>query len=125
MDSIFGVMETPELFSPRNGMIISELVEERFDRGFMAIVPRLPDRPTPEQVQLWDCSEPKQYKVRILDLKDPDVNKVTHPESTQTWKDLDDVDVEFRSMFRPRARYLYFHHCIQVLRRAWRVLPIR
>ena len=120
MDSIFGVMETPELFSPRNGMIISKIVEEKFDKGFMAIIPRLPNRPTPARVQAWSISEPKQYKVRILDLKNPDVDMVIRPESDQTWRDLDGVDVEFLSMFRPRARYLYFHYCIQVLRRAWR-----
>jgi hypothetical protein len=120
MDSIFGVMETPELFSPRNGMIISEIVEEKFDKDFMAIVPRLPDHPTPAQVQAWNISEPKQYKVRILNLKNPDVDMIIRPESDQTWRDLDGVDVEFLSMFRPQARYLYFHYCIQVLRRAWR-----
>jgi hypothetical protein len=120
MDSIFGMMESPELFSPRNGMIISDVVEKKFDKGFMAIVPRLPDRPTPAQVQQWNSSEPKEYKVRILDHKNPEVNKVIRPESAQTWKDLDGSNVEFRSAFRPWARYLYFNYCIQILRRAWK-----
>ena len=39
MDSVFGIMESPELFSPRNGIIVSQLVEKKFDKGFMAIVP--------------------------------------------------------------------------------------
>lgn len=120
MDSLFGPMEAPELFSPRNGMIVSRLVEKKFDRGFMVIVPRLPDHPTLAQMALWNNSEPKEYKIRILDLEDSEANKVILPYKAQTWKDLDGTNIEFRSSFRPRARYLYFHYCIQILRRAWR-----
>jgi hypothetical protein len=120
MDTVFGVMDPPELFSPRNGMIMSNVVEKKFDKGFMAIVPRLPNRPTPAQVEHWNSKEPKEYKVRILDLENPEVHKVIRPDSDQTWKDLDGADVEFRSAFRPRARYLYFNYCIQILRRAWK-----
>ena len=120
MDAVFGVMKNPELFSPLNGLIVSRLVEERFDNGFMVIVPRLPDRPTLAQIALWNDSEPKEYKIRILDLNHPEAHEFIRPESDQTWKDLDGTDVEFRSTFRPRARYLYFHYCIQILRRAWR-----
>jgi HNH endonuclease len=120
MDSVFGPMPTPELFSPSNGMIISQSVEKRFDSGFMAIVPRLPNHPTPEQMSLWHSSKPKEYKVRILDLEDPEASKVIRPGSEQKWKDLDGTNVEFQSTFRPRARYLYFHYCMQILRRAWK-----
>lgn len=120
MDSVFGVMKNPELFSPLNGLIVSHILEEKFDSGFMAIVPRLPDHPTLAQIALWNIAEPKEYKIRILNLEDPEVHKVIHPNSGQTWKDLDGTNVEFRSTFRPRARYLYFHYCIQILRRAWR-----
>jgi hypothetical protein len=120
MNSIFGVMKPPELFSPRNGIIISDLVEKKLDQGFIAIVPRLSNCPTPSQIQLWNSSEPKQYKIRILDIKDPDVHNLIRPESDQPWKDLDGTNVEFRSTFHPRARYLYFYYCIQILRRAWK-----
>lgn len=120
MNSVFGVMERPELFSPRNGMIVSQLVEKKFDKGFMAIVPRLPDYPTQSEIAQWNLSEPKEYKVRILDLKSPEVDEVICPTSGLTWKRLDGTPVDFRNAFRPRARYLYFHYCIQILRRAWR-----
>lgn len=33
--------------------------------------------------------------------------------------DLDNRPLKFLTDFRPRARYIYFHYCIQVLRRAW------
>lgn len=120
MDSVFGVMEKPELFSPLNGMIVSQLVEMKFDKGFMAIVPRLPDYPTQPQIAAWNLSEPKEYKIRILDPKNPEADEVIRPDLGLTWRHLDGTNVEFRSAFRPRARYLYFHYCIQILRRAWR-----
>lgn len=120
MNSVFGSTETPELFSPLNGLIISELVGKKFDCGFMAIVPNLSDRPTQAQIALWNASEPKGYKIRILDLKNPTAQKFIRPESNQTWGDLDGTSIEFRSAFRPRARYLYFHYCMQILRRAWK-----
>ena len=120
MDSIFGSMKTPELLSPLNGMIISDYAERKFDCGFMAIVPNLPDHPTQAQIALWNASEPKAYKIRILDLEDPQAHKLIRPESNQTWRDLDSTNVEFRSAFRPHDRYLYFHYCVQILRRAWK-----
>lgn len=69
---------------------------------------------------LWDHSEPKNYKIRILHPQEQEAQKVIRPESEQLWKDLDNTKVEFRSDFRPRARYLYFHYCIQLLRRTWK-----
>lgn len=104
MNSVFGVMEEPELFSPRNGMLISHLVEKKFDKGFMAIIPRLPDHPTQPQIAQWNLSEPKEYKIRMIDLNNPEVDHVITPESDLTWTGLDSVNVEFRSTFRPRAR---------------------
>jgi hypothetical protein len=120
MDSIFGVMETPELFSPLNGMILSQVIEKKFDKGFIVIVPRLPNYPSQPQIALWNLSNPKEYKIRILDLTSPEVDEAVSSGSDLTWRDLDGTDVEFRNTFRPRARYLYFHYCIQIIRRAWR-----
>ena len=37
-----------------------------------------------------------------------------------TWKQLDGRKPLFQSQHRPAARYLYFHYCVQVLRRAWK-----
>jgi hypothetical protein len=100
MDSISGVTENLELFSPLNGMIISQIVEKKFDKGFIAIVPRLPNYPTQPQIALWNRSEPKEYKIRILDLTSPEVDEVVGLGSDLTWRGLDSADVEFRSTFR-------------------------
>lgn len=120
MDAIFGKMKKPELFSPLNGMIISDLVEKKFDSGFMIIVPDLSDCSIQAQIMLWNNSEPKNYKIRILDPQEQQAEDYIRPDSEQTWKDLDNTKLEFRNGFRPRARYLYFHYCIQILRRAWK-----
>lgn len=120
MDAIFGPMDSPELFSPLNGMIISNVVESVFDKGLFVIVPRLPEDSSPEQRAKWRASDPKEYKVRIIDPAHSMLDDVIQPSSDLTWRDLDGRDVKFRSNFRPRARYLYFHYCLQMLRYAWR-----
>jgi len=116
---VWGYGESRIIFA-LNGMIVSQLVEKKFDKGFIAIVPRLPDYPTQSQIAAWNLSEPKEYKIRILDPKSPEVDEVVRPDTDLTWKGLDGTPVEFKSASRPRARYLYFHYYMQILRRAWR-----
>lgn len=123
MDSIFGVMPTPELFSPLNGLLLSRDVESVFDDGFLVIVPRLPDDPSAAQISLWHSSDPKEYKVRIIDKHSRLNDEFIKVGSPRKWKHLDGTNVEFKNDFRPRARYLYFHYCVQMLRLAWRENP--
>lgn len=120
MGSIFGATDQPELFSPLNCIIISSIVEEKFDLAFMVIVPRLPENPSTNEVSAQNASNPKEYKIRIMDTDNKDLDDIILPNSTQTWRDLDGTNVEFRSDFRPRARYLYFHYCLQILQLSWR-----
>ncbi len=120
MNSIFGAMDPPELFSPLNGILIASEVEAAFDKGLFVIVPRLSENASPAERSLWSLSDPKQYKIRLLDLDHPSIDEPIRPPSERTWRELDGTNVEFRSDFRPRARYLYFHHCLQILRRSWK-----
>jgi hypothetical protein len=46
MDAIFGKTKTPELFSARNGLLVSSLVEDIFDLGKLVLVLDLPDKPS-------------------------------------------------------------------------------
>ena len=46
MDGIFSKIRPEELFSSRNGIIMSTEIEMHFDSGVLAIVPDLPDKPT-------------------------------------------------------------------------------
>jgi hypothetical protein len=120
MDAIFGKTKTPELFSPRDGLIISKAVEKVFDEGFMVIIPQLPERPTKAQISKWLIQEPRQYKTRIIDPSSKLTDRRISVAGDLKWKDLDNRPLQFRNKFRPAARYLYFHYCLQLLRRAWK-----
>ncbi|MCJ1351811.1 MAG: hypothetical protein MMC33_001795 [Icmadophila ericetorum] len=58
--------------------------------------------------------------MRIVDHDFPDYNNDIEPGSSRKWRDLDNSNVEFRTGFRPRARYLYFHYCVQIPRKVWK-----
>lgn len=120
MTAIFGSEASSELFPPCNGMIIASTVEEVFDKGFLAMVPRLPDNPSRAQVSLWNASDLKEYKICIVDFDYPGANNDIETGSSQRWKDLCNTNVEFRSAFCPRAHYIFFHYCLQIMRKAWR-----
>lgn len=38
---------------------------------------------------------------------------------TLTWREFDGRKLQFLTSFRPAARYMYFHYCVQILRVAW------
>lgn len=120
MTAIFGATESPELWSPRNGMLIASSVEARFDSGLFVIVPDLPENASAAEISAWNDSESKEYKLRIIDSQHPNAGKwVINKEMGLKWRDLDNKRLEFRNSFRPRARYLYYHYCTQLLRCAW------
>jgi hypothetical protein len=74
-------------------------------------------------VQLWINSDPRDYKFKIFDgnHKALDWNATTDPSGQDvTFRQLDGRKLQFPSGGRPRARYLYFHYCCQILRQAWK-----
>ena len=85
-------------------------------------MPDLPDRPIVDTVRRWLNSEIREYKIRIIDstsnVLDDDI---VSEKDGRKYRDLDNQKLQFRSTIRPAAKYLYFHYCLQVLRRAWRV----
>ncbi|OJJ45725.1 hypothetical protein ASPZODRAFT_152732 [Penicilliopsis zonata CBS 506.65] len=125
MDAIFGHTRPAELFSSRNGLIIASQIEKFFDAGVLVIVPDIPERPTRSMLSAWLYQKtPREYKLRIIDSSWEKLGRpVLSMDHGTTWKDLDGRKLRFRSNFRPAARYLYFHYCLQVLRRAWKVGP--
>ncbi|WEW60906.1 hypothetical protein PRK78_006394 [Emydomyces testavorans] len=50
MDAIFGKGAPPELVHPKNGILLSCVIKDQFDRGLFAIVPALADNPTAEEI---------------------------------------------------------------------------
>jgi HNH endonuclease len=119
MDAIFGKTKGPGLFSPSNGLLISSIIETYFDAGKQVIVPDVPVGASCFDIRQWVQREPRGYKIRIIDPTWELLDESIGPHVSLKWKDLDHKRLEFRTSFRPRARYLYFHYCVQILRRAW------
>ena len=119
MTASFGPTEEAELWSPRNGLLISGTAEENFERGLYVIVPDIPENASVDEVSSWNMSEPKEYKIKIIDPTHPRIDSTVDRKTGSTWRELDNVRLRFRNDHRPRARYLYYHYCTQILRRAW------
>ncbi|KAJ5462911.1 hypothetical protein N7475_007855 [Penicillium sp. IBT 31633x] len=119
MDAIFGRTKQPELFSPRNGILLSTYIGRYLDCGKIVIVPSLPDRPKLAELTGWLKSDVRSLKIRVLDQNWDKLDKQIVRDLPLKYKDLDNRPLVFRSAFRPAARYLYFHYVIQVLRNAW------
>ncbi|KAJ1715233.1 hypothetical protein NYO67_2619 [Aspergillus flavus] len=122
MDAIFGRVRPAELFSSRNGLMLNSIIEKHFDSGVMVIVPNLPERPTDTMLSKWVGQEVREYKLRIIDNTWQHLDRAIN-EDGLTWRKLDNRVLQFRGNYRPAARYLYFHYCVQVLRRAWKLGP--
>ncbi|PLB53872.1 hypothetical protein P170DRAFT_396820 [Aspergillus steynii IBT 23096] len=123
MDAIFGKTSPPELFSAKNGLIMCSKIEKVFDSGAIVIVPDIPERPLRSALQEWIQKETRDYKTKIIDPAGLKMEKDIIAIGGLKWKDLDGRKLQFKGDFRPAARYLYFHYCLQILRRAWRAGP--
>ncbi|KAJ5618121.1 hypothetical protein N7537_003235 [Penicillium hordei] len=117
MDAIFG--KGGDIFSSRNGLLVSLEFERYFDSGKMAIVPDVGENAGVSEMLYWLSSKPREFKVKILDQDWKKLDDMVDDKSGLTYRKLEDRRLNFRSNFRPAARYLYFHYCVQVLRRAW------
>ncbi|KAJ5187853.1 hypothetical protein N7449_010847 [Penicillium cf. viridicatum] len=117
MDAIFG--KGGEIFSSSNGLLVSLEFEHYFDSGKMAIVPDVGENAGLSEMLNWLSSKPREFKVKILDQDWNKLGDMVDDKSGLTYGELEDRRLKFRSKFRPAARYLYFHYCVQVLRRAW------
>ena len=120
MEAIFGGSESgeSEMFKAENGIIWSAHAEERFEAGYFVIVPDIVDQPTQQQVDTWEASDPKEYKIRVLNPKHSRM-RMEIRNTNKIWADLDNERLEFLTNFRPRARYLYFAYCAAMLRRSY------
>jgi hypothetical protein len=126
MDAIFEKTNPPELFSPKSGILVSRYIEARFDKGKIVIVPNIQAKLCTEKVLAWLKTKPKEFKTVIIDSNWELLDTQIHPHSAMKWKDINHKRLEFSHPlqerpvdFRPAARYLYFHYCMQVLRSAW------
>lgn len=121
MQSIFGRSDSghSELFKAENGILWSVEAEQRFEAGHFVVVPDVPDRPTEQQLDNWEASDPKEYKIKVLNPTHPSMKKIAFLTGDKTWATLDKERLQFKTSFRPRARYLYFAYCTAMLRRSF------
>ena len=120
METIFGRPEggRSELFRAENGILWSTPAEERFEGGHFVIVPDIVDQPTQQDVDDWEASDPREYKIRVLNPDDVSMKRLIFG-TDKIWADLDNERMKFKTNFRPRARYLYFAYCAAMLRRSF------
>ena len=121
MAEIFGEEATGELFSARNGLLLSTSAERYLDSGAIAFVPAIGDEPSSEQTEAWNAASVKEYKIRVLRPKDKGMDELCAYSSNLTWKELENQPVTFQGEYRPRARYLYYAYCVALLRLAYSV----
>ena len=121
MKAIFGLSDSghSELFKAENGILWAYEAEELLKGGHLVIVPDIPNHPTQQQVVTWEASEPKEYKIRVLNPKHPRMETVVWG-TDKRWVDLDNQRLQFKTNFRPRAKYLYFAYCEAMLCHSFR-----
>ena len=117
MTKIFGI--DAGLNSIFNGIMMCTPAEERFDKGHFVIVPAIKDSDSLAEIAHWNQTDPKSYKIRIIDAKAKGMNELVNGEGSKRWFELDGKEVSFKGDARPRARYLYYHYCVTMLRRSW------
>ncbi|KAJ5933386.1 hypothetical protein N7454_005715 [Penicillium verhagenii] len=119
MDAIFGGKSVSELYSARNGLLMSRAIADHFKSGKLAIVPISNDSILTKLAHRFWPGGTREYKIKILDPTWELRNKPISLCHELTFGDLDDRNLVFRSDFRPAACYLYFSYCVQILRSAW------
>ncbi len=118
MTKIFGAEAENEMFSVNNGILMSTLAESRMDKGLFVIVPSANDE-VEADIEAWHESILKRYKVRVLNRDDKEMTQfIPGSNPPKEWFKLDGDELIFLSDHRPRARYLYYHYCVSMLRRS-------
>lgn len=69
MTKIFWIEAEHEMFSVQNGLMMGTMAEARMNKGLFVIVPFVNDE-SGGRDQAWHKSNPKKYKLRVLDKTD-------------------------------------------------------
>ena len=128
MEAIFGNDAAEELFSAQNGLMLPTWMESSLDIGYIVIVPDVSVSPTSAEMEVWQLSEPKEYKLKVLHQNDEGETilniatksspgkKVTTSPTYRHIEELDGKRLTWRNQNRPRARYLYFLYLMNVVK---------
>ena len=107
------------LCAASNGLVIHYHIAEAFDSGKFVIVPDNEKRPAIPATIRRGLGTPQECKIQIIDPMWNQLDEEILTDTGITWRKLDGKRLKFRAMLRPKAQYLYFHYCLQLLRRAW------
>ncbi|KAI9720983.1 MAG: hypothetical protein M1828_005455 [Chrysothrix sp. TS-e1954] len=105
MRGIFGV---EELMHPHNIIIMSTAAKDLFDKGIIAFVPavRVTSR---AEIELWNNSEPKKYRLKIMDKESKEVKtKPLCTSSETTWLELDGKAIEWNQLHKDQIDKSYW-----------------
>ncbi|KAF8534830.1 hypothetical protein BDD12DRAFT_983625 [Trichophaea hybrida] len=106
MRMIFGDEGAGEIFHVRNGLLLADFVEKRFDKHHVGIVPAKDARLQRDgTIDRWVLNEVDDS---IKDIRVGDING--------TFADLHGKELTFRTLARPAARYLHIQYLIAMLR---------
>ncbi|KAI1770240.1 hypothetical protein F4818DRAFT_455858 [Hypoxylon cercidicola] len=123
--ALFGGNFEGELDTPNNGLLLHQIVKTAMDDGVIAIVPDIADNPSTEEVTLWDNSDLKDYKWKIIDPEAQILDEALEVNredlaNPMTIRDIENRKLSFKNSMRPRARYLYYLFALAHLKLAWR-----
>ncbi|KAI4924968.1 uncharacterized protein J4E92_007005 [Alternaria infectoria] len=137
--ALFGssnIDSSSSLFSSFNGLLLPDYMGARFDSGIMAIVPDISSPTYPSEIALWKDTTPREYKLKIFAQNREteqtgglmqDINSFTNARRPVPLRDIDGSKVGFPASGqegRPKECYLFFHYCVQILRQAWKGIPV-
>ncbi|KAI0840245.1 hypothetical protein F5Y06DRAFT_251999 [Hypoxylon sp. FL0890] len=143
MDIVFGAGARDEIMTAANGLFLCPDIEDALELGYIAIVPDVRLEPDTNEdpatdlhmrrqyVKDWEDSSPKEYKVIVLDksngLKKKLKAMLNLPEAynIKSVEDLDGRRLQFRTNFRPRARYMWWTYLNSLLNLSYRYKSTR
>ena len=115
-DGLFEAIFTiNEKMSPSNTMMMDGNVKALFDKYYLTIVPDV-DYRSPAQISLWMQSSPREYRIKVIQSNAKPMKQEPYANSSKTYADLDNEKLQFKSNFRPRNRFLYFHYAVSILK---------
>ncbi|KAI9773013.1 MAG: hypothetical protein M1839_002243 [Geoglossum umbratile] len=103
VDRIFGQGAREGPFSPSNGLFLDSQIQGAVDNHQLVIIPAS---------GVGDDANGRRHIIRVIDK---DILRQTHDVLGVSYAQLDGRDLVFRTPFRPRKCYLYFHFIISLL----------
>ena len=91
--------------------MLSKRAQDRFTKCYFMIVPDVHDDSDKDEVLAWQAMEPKEYKIKIVNRDAPLMRQGIGNIRQDRWCDIDGERFEFKTSFRPRARYLFYAYC--------------